>query len=356
MTSDSLPHEPRILVVRLSSLGDIVHTLPALAALRQACPNARIDWVVEDRFADTLGIVPEIETVHALSRRDGAAVRWRAMRRLAAHRYDLAIDFQGLFKSALVAKVAGIPKRIGFARGHCRELAWLLYTERVTPPGDCRNIVSRNLELAEAAVRELGGSDHGTSNRDAALADVVQVPGPVLSGIDDRLRRLGIETDRYAVLNPGARWTTKRWPVASYVSLAKRLQEELGLAIVVTAFGNERSLGNSIRDGLDGAAHVLDDLSVREHAAICARAAVVIGSDTGPVHLAHAVDTPVVWLFGPTTSSRNAPPGRHGTALQSPLECTGCWKRSCPLYDSPRCMEALDVDSAFEAARARVGP
>lgn len=287
--------EPRILVVRLSSLGDVVHTLPAVHALRAAFPTAEIDWLIEARWAPLLAGNPDLNAVVKVATRS-----WRdvctTVARLRRRRYDLALDFQGLYKSALLARLAGATQYIGFAPSAARERgAAIFYTQRVEPRA--RHVVEQNLELAVAA-----------GARPGPCCFPIQVSVEAQHRVRQQLAAHGVQ--KYFVLSPGGGWRSKCWPPERYGELYRQLVVLPALASfrgVVNARPGERDLAETVQRvaGADGP--IWFPLELPELVALIAGAKFLVSGDSGPLHLAVALGVPVVGLYGPTDPARNGP-------------------------------------------------
>ncbi len=319
-----------ILAVRLGAMGDVIHALAAVAALRDAFPAARIGWAIEERWAELLcapsallgtsdaapdslrsSAKPLVDVVHPL---DTAA--WRSaplsdetwaetvdsLRGLRAAGYEAAIDFQGLLKSALVAKASGAPVRLGFADPK-ESAAALFYTRGVARTGT--HVVEMNLALA-----------HALTGQEAAAARF-ELPhdSDAEAWCSAELRRRGAE--RFLLLAPGGGWGAKLWPAARYGEAARALAAD-GLRTLVNhgPGPNEAALAQQVVAASGGAAQPLF-CSVSELIALMRRAQLFLGGDTGPMHLAAALGVPVVTIFGPTDPARNGPFGTRNVVLRS---------------------------------------
>lgn len=318
MGASRVPME-RILIVRLGSLGDIVHALPAVAALRATYPRARIDWLVDARHVSFLRLVPTIDT--RIEWRAPGAAGWRrslaVIRGLRATRYDAALDLQGLLKSAVLSRGSGARRAIGFSAAYLREpgARWL-YHETVAPAG-AEHVVQKNLSMARA----LGAAD-------ASWTFPIDVPPrpqwPELQPM------VGVGGDgRFALLNPGAAWPNKRWPPERFGRVAAHLQRRHGLPSLTIWGPGERDLAVAVERTSDGAAVVSPETSVGELVALAAAASVIVAGDTGPLHIAAAVGTPVVGLFGPTDPARNGPWAPDDVVVSRVDACHCHHKRSC---------------------------
>jgi lipopolysaccharide heptosyltransferase I len=335
-------------MVRLSSLGDILHTLPALRSLRAGHPGGRIDWLVESRMAFLVRALPGLDGVveidtRGIRRAASSGRAWRdlasTLGRLRAARYDLAIDFQGLIKTALLAVASGARRRLGFAPALVRErpAAWF-YHQRVSAAAEGLHVIRLNLELARSA----GG----------AVVDLRSRPELPAGDRERAAARLGSEQlSGVVVINPGGGWPTKRWAPRRYGALAERIARELGERVVVTTAPGEEDLYREIARSCTGPPPRRVEVGFLELVPLLERARLFIGGDTGPLHLAAAVGTPVVGIFGPTSPARNGPIDAHDEALVHRLPCSFCYGRSCPTQNE--CME-IEVDEVFEAVARRL--
>lgn len=333
----------RILIVRLSSLGDIIHALPVAAAVRRTFPEAQIDWVVDERYRDILDLVPVIDRAIVLRRRAVSslgAIR-SLVREVRQGRYDVAMDVQGLVKSAVVARLSGAPRIIGFSKAHLREPpAALFYTEKRDPTG-ARHVVDRNLSLAVA----LGARQA----RWEFPIDVAQ------SDAAARVRHmLGLgSTGRFAIVNPGANWPNKRWPPERFGVLASALHRRHALPSAVLWGPAEEALARAVVESSEGAAAMMPETTVREVVAVAHAAALVVSGDTGPLHIAAALGTPVVGIYGPTDPARNGP-WSTADVVVSRYDACGCpFRRSCHRRDW--CFADIMPDEVVSAVERRLG-
>jgi heptosyltransferase-1 len=339
----------RILVVRLSAVGDCVHAIPAVRALRAALPDSHIAWAVDDRAAPLLTGMTEVNEFLVMPRRAlrGASrlTRWRRLaafrRQLRQRDFTAAVDFQGLAKSALTAYLSGAPLRVGFPRGEgSREFAWALYNSRPDIPDSAVHVSEKCLRL----LVPLG------------VSPAVPLPEPRLPGhpaaaerVAAALAGLGLDEKPFAVLNPGAGWSTKLWPAGHYAQLAAGLRGKLGIEVLVSWFGpSEERLAAGICAGSGARPAPRTDLP--ELTELLRRATLFVGSDTGPTHIAAALGVPTVALFGAADPMRNRPLGRRVAILCAGLDCSPCWRRSgCPR--GGECMSRIRPESVLAAAR-----
>jgi heptosyltransferase-1 len=277
-----------ILIVRLGAMGDVLHALPAAATLKRTFPRARITWAIDPKWAVLLQGNPDVDQTLLFDRRRFASVRsaWTALRRT---RFDVAIDFQGLLKSALIARASGARRRIGFDRTSAREpLASLFYNRYVKP--EAVHIVDRNLELAKGA--GVGRLWH-------------EFPIPTGRAEGE------LPPGRFVLACPLAGWASKQWPVEYYSQLAPALRSD-GLELVVNGAPGSEDVLRRIEGGhvhVSGMEGLIDTTR---------RAAGIVGVDSGPLHLAAALGKPGVAIFGPTDPARNGPYGGTITVLRDP--------------------------------------
>jgi lipopolysaccharide heptosyltransferase I len=319
----------RFLIVRLGALGDIVHAIPVAAELRRAFPSARIDWLVSAKHREILDLVPVIDRRLVIDTSFASAIG-----ELRRSRYDVAIDLQGLIKSAVLARLSGAPRVVGFSWRHARErAARLFYTEAFDPggprlydPGETRHIVDINLGLLSllgitAPAREFP--------IDEVESDVARNARQQTGG-------------RYALLNPGAAWPNKRWPPARLAAIATELRARHGLMSIVLWGPGEEALAAEVVAAANGAALLSPKTTIADLVALARRAALMVSGDTGPTHIAAAVGTPLVGIYGPTRPARNGP--------MSPLDVTVSRDTVCQCHHLRRCQLArmclLDIEVA----------
>ena len=312
---------PRILVVRLGAMGDIIHALPAVASLKHSFPGARVTWVVEPRWAPLLEANPFVDRVTPLRRGTarGILASWREIR---SEGYDFAVDFQGLIKSAVTAACARPTRIFGFHRSEARErAAALFYSDEVSSASE--HMVDRNLDLASAA--------------GATALRVFPLPPGAPEG--------ELPHGDFVLASPLAGWRRKQWPLAYYGALAARLRGELGMALVLDG---PQSTAAELAE-VEGAERHFSGLPGLIHAT--RRAAAVVGVDSGPMHLAAALGRPGVAIFGPTDPARNGPYNSKIRVLRSPSAAT-TYKRSEEIDSS---MREISPDEVFESLRAALG-
>lgn len=324
----------RFLIVRLGALGDIVHAVPAAAALRVAHPDAAIDWVVDARHREFLDLVTVIDRTIVLEK--PSASGWiDVTRRLRATRYDAALDLQGLLKSAVLARASGAARVLGFSIFHLREkTARPFYSDSVKAEGG--HVIRKNLRLLEA----LGIHDE-------------QIRFP-LAMIDSRAAEevaAQAAGAPIALINPGAAWPNKRWDARRFGEVAAFLRDVRGFAPFVLWGPGEERLAQSIVEASSGAARVAPETRLADLVALCRTAALMISGDTGPLHIASAVGTPIVSIFGPTDPGRNGP-WQDDDVTISRFDSCGChYDRRCHQRDW--CLNSIGVTEVTAAVQRR---
>lgn len=343
----------KVLIVKVSALGDVIHALPVLPYLKSADPQVEIDWLVEESFAPLIDGHPLLRKVHRLRtkawRRQGAAAgiggALDMARSLRRERYDVVLDLQGNSKSALFTILAGAPRRIGFDRHGVREWPNLLATNRkVTLRKADHHISDRSLAVARAAFP--GGTE-------SPQAGPLPVTAEGRDTVERLLREFGLANRKLVVLHYGTTWKTKLWPLDLWQDLAAALCEREGLQPVLTWGSEEERLAvEAIRDAAQGRAVVWPRGSLTELTALLQRADVVVGGDTGPVHIAAAVGTPTVSIFRVTDATRTGPRGPQHVRLQVPLDCYPCLQKAC--NRDVECGHSISAEQVHAAVMARI--
>jgi lipopolysaccharide heptosyltransferase I len=337
-----LPESLRILIVKLTAIGDVIHALPVACALRDAWPKAHLAWLVEGRAADLLRGHCALDEAIALPRRwyKSPSEVWQLRRKLRAGRFDLTLDLQGLTKSAVAAWLSGAKHRVGFAGEMARELSGWFNNRRV--PIASAHVVDRYLET----LGPLGITcPRVRFSVPRHARDILAVDRILLN-----LRSHG----SFALVNPGAGWPSKRWPPERFAAICRHLgRRHATQSVVVWAGGEERGWAQRIVAESDGHAVVAPDTTLPELAELARRATLFVGSDTGPLHLAAAVGTPCIGLFGPMPAERNGPYGAGHIALQKArLEGTSRQRRTAD-NATMLAITAEDVAAACDQILAR---
>ena len=339
----------KVLIVKLGSIGDIVHTLPALAALREGLPHAEISWVVERSSSEILKDNPildrliEVDT-KALRRGLMSGETLRAprqqLRRLRASAFDIALDFQGLIKSASIARLSGARRVFGYSRSALREPASTVFlSKRISVPPRT-HVIRKGLLLLQGALGIPAPAELsfpiGTTPEAEAEAD----------------RAAEIAGGQFAILNPGGGWPTKLWSPEKFGALADLLWASYGMRSVVTYGPGELELSERVSSASRSGKAAPVALSLKGFYSTAKRARVYVGGDTGPTHIAVAAGAPIVGLFGPTEWWRNGSPRAEDICVErTDIDCrVDCHRRSCSKWI---CMD-IDVERVFDAVSRRL--
>lgn len=336
----------KILIIKLSAIGDVVQTLPALEAIKKNNPDSEITWVVEEAAAGILEGHPLIDRV-LISRRKawldllkkpftfGQGMRGIIgfVRDLRSTRYDIAIDFQGLLKSGIVIGLSRAARKIGFDR--TREFSYLFLNERLPAYDIEKHALERYLDVA----RYLGV-------KDPSAACSLPIKGEIKK-VRERIGSLIPPDRRLVVINPVARWKTKLWPEKKFTELADRLIAEKHAMVIFTGSQADRIVNERIIAAMNGkAANWAGETTLKELAALASLCDLFITTDTGPMHLAAAAGAKVLALFGPTAPWRTGPYGRSNRAVRTGIACSPCFQRDCDR--NVVCMEGISVDEVMK--------
>jgi len=325
-----------ILIVRLGALGDVVHTIPAVAAIRKASPESRIDWLVDRRHRDIVDLVTVVDRVIAVD--SNTLAGWsEAIRTLRQTPYDAAIDLQGLLKSAVFARASGADHVIGFSIYHLREKTARPFYSTTADVVD-EHIILKNLRLLRAID-----------------IDSTEIAFPLRVPESDVLRQLGERIPAqhpFLLINPGAAWPNKRWPPNRFAQLAEALRARHGLISIVLWGPGEETLAQDVAAAAGGAARVSPKTTIADVVALARGAAVMVSGDTGPTHIAAAVGTPLVGIFGPTRPVRNGPFEPADLVVSRDEMCRCHHLRRCT---QPRmCLQDIEAAEIIEAVDRRL--
>jgi heptosyltransferase-1 len=328
--------EERVLILRMGALGDIVHTLPAVAALRESFPRARIDWLVDRKWAPLLDGNPDISESLLIDRTNWLAVASK-VNRLRAKKYTVALDFQSLYRSAILGWLSGAPRRVGFDSRNCREKgAAHFYTQKVSPHR--HHIVERNLDLVEGF---------------GAHACAVRFPLKISAAAQAQADRIlsANEIREYFVLSPGGGWGSKCWPAERYGELHRSLARKYGWRGVISFGPGERELAEAVHRAAGDPPPLLEPFDLSQLMALLARAKFLVAADTGPLHLASALGTPVVGLYGPTDPARNGPYSPKDSVVRNATAQETTYRRGKIPAAS---MLSITVDQVLDAVERRL--
>ncbi len=336
----------KILIIKLSAIGDVVQTLPALESIKITYPDSEIAWVVEEAASGILDGHPLINRL-LISRRKswfgmlkspftmarGLGNILRFIREVRSTRYDIAIDFQGLLKSGILIGLARAKRKIGFDR--TRELSYLFLNERLPAYDIEKHALERYLDVA----RYLGA-------KDASPTCTLPIEREV-SAVRERLKTLNPDGKPLVVMNPVARWETKLWPERSFAELADRIIQDKNAIVIFTGSHDDRPVIDRITSMMSNhAKNLAGETTLKELAAVASLADQFITTDTGPMHLAAAAGAKVLALFGPTAPWRTGPYGKSHTVVRTGIDCSPCFKRECS--QNVKCMSGITVEEVLE--------
>ena len=330
----------KVLLVRLSAIGDVVHTLPVAAALRQY--GFEVDWIVEPPALPLLQANPAVSrAIPAPAARAASLPRaWSAARNLRRMHHDLALDLQGLWKSAAWARASSARRVIGFAGPWRREpLSEMLLGVRIALRREPSHVIDKNLALLRALTIDAEG------HREFPLPKAPEESRRISENLAGR------GWHDFAVLNPGGGWPSKLWPPAAFGALAQGLAAR-GIAPVVTWGPGEEDLADAVVAASKGTATRCFPTTLLEYIEVARRARIVVSADTGPLHLACAIGTPVVGVFGPTDPARNGPCGADELTVRRQPLCSPCHRRRCSIHEGV--MAAIPPSEVLTAVDRRL--
>ena len=335
----SVLNNARILLIKPSSLGDIVHALPVVSAIKAQWPGSHLTWVVKRQWADLVERAEGIDRVWAL---DMTVSSWiREGRALRAQRFDLGIDLQGLFRSGILAWLSGTPVRIGFANG--REGSPWFYTRRVPVLSRDVHAVDRYLSVVAA----LG----------ASLPDKPRFGFKLLeedmAAVQEIAERRGFSVDRsWIAMNIGARWPTKRWPLESFAAVVDQLYEARHDPLVMIGGSEERAFTKKLK-ALTKSPFIdlCGDIPLGCLPALLSTSTAMITNDSGPMHIAAALGIPVIAMFGPTSAARTGPYGTGHHVLSGQVSCSPCFSRVCRHNPEMECLHVVTPAQVVKVAQ-----
>jgi len=337
----------RILIVKPSSLGDIIHSLPVLWELRRLYPEAYIGWVVKEVWKDIIDDNPLLDEVIVLKK--GVRGFYSAIRHIYGSGYDTVIDLQGLFRSSVISLLSGASERIGFS--NARELAYLFYNHKVAaPPGTIHAVERYLLALNVIASKEIFSGDKWSRPHFPLYTDIED-----FEWVKDFLRANNLSNARPVIaVNPSARWEKKRWPISSYAALINQLIQELKAGIIILGSKEDILLAEEISSLVSGRPAVAaGKTSLKTLTALLEWVDLLVTNDSGPMHIAAALRTPVIALFGPTNPGLTGPYGDGHIVIRKEIGCSPCLRRPC-IHGRPLCMEAITVEEVMETVKAKL--
>jgi heptosyltransferase I len=329
----------RILLIKPSSLGDIVHAFPVVAAIKTQWPASHVTWLVKRQWADLVDRAEGVDHVWPVEMTVGSWIREGLA--LRAQRFDLALDLQGLFRSGILARLSGAPSRIGFANG--REGSPWFYTQRVPVLSPDIHAVDRYLSVVAA----LGASMSDKPRFGFRLLE------KDMATVRELSRRKGFSVDRpWVAMNIGARWLTKRWPLKSFAAVVDQLYEAHLGPVVMIGGSEERVDTNRLRALTDRPFIDLSgEIPLGCLPALLSKATAMVTNDSGPMHIAAGLGVPVVAMFGPTSATRTGPYGDGHRVLSSQIPCSPCYSRVCRHHPELECLHLINPTHVIEGIR-----
>lgn len=334
----------RILIIRLSGIGDVVHTLPLLGALRKRYPQAYIAWLVQRKAEELLLGHPYLDEVIVFERDRWISGLWTLIKKLRKRRFDLVVDSHGQFRSGLFAYITGAKTRLGFNAKDSREFNSLFINLKAPPFPEDWHAVERYLALASLLGVEIETKEF-----------IIQIGEPEKEYVERFLRQEGIEKGEFLVaLNPGSSWKSKIWPSKNYAHLADILIKNFKARVVLLWGPGEENLVKSISDLMEEKPLIAPRTGLKELAFLISRCTLFIGSDSAPLHIASAFSIPSIGLYGPTDPQRNGPYGSGNVAIKKDLSTLSCPRKGCRRCKRKDCMELITVKEVVEQAENKI--
>jgi lipopolysaccharide heptosyltransferase I len=345
--------QKKFLLIKVSSLGDVLHALPALSLLRANHPSAFIAWLVEEPYKDLLYNNPDLDEIIPIRtrywRKNWTSKTFAEIRDTIAllhrHRFDIAFDLQGLIKTGLISWLAGAPKRLGLNRKNCREPLNALFTnKKASFVAKGTNVVDINLNL----IRLAGGI------QTVPQSHRLEVPEEIRAKVDVFFKENpDLSAKPIVAINPGAGFPTKLWKLDRFAKLADRIAREQGLNILLAWGPGEKPMAETIADLMTEKSWIAPKTSIQESIALFRHASMMISCDSGPLHICAAMGIPTVSIFGPTDPARNGPYGPNHLVVCKEQPCSFCWKKSCAI-ETHDCMDQIEVEDVFQAVKTSV--
>ena len=351
----SISKSPTILITRLSHIGDCILTLPMLDQIKQVCPDSKIVWAVESPTQQLLSLVPEIDHIVKVPKNwMKSSKHWRSLRKeFRSHKIDIAIDPQGITKSAALGWISGAKKRIGIRGRWGRELSTWLNNHLVKTKSS--HVVDRSVELVAALKIENGYNDFQEPSFDFKLPICTDSQTKIDQWLVEAQSNLGVDPEQFVLINPGGSWASKRWEVERYGEVAAELKTQFGFtSVVVWAGKEERQMADKIVAASSNAAVISCPTTLRELSALAQRAKFFVGGDTGPMHIATAVGSPCVGLYGTTRPEESGAYGSQHESVQKWYQAGTCRQRRSAANDAMRDISVQDVVDSCKTMQAKL--
>ena len=339
----------KFLIIKLSSIGDIVHALPFLRTLRTNHPNAYIAWIIEESFQDLIKCNPDLDEVIPVRtkywRKNLNTKSWNEIcqtrKLLKEHRFDWTFDLQGLIKTGFIARMTGAPNRAGFHRDNCREKINAWFNNKHS------QYLSASSHIVDRCLSQL--SVLGDFHPQTEFSMLIRTEDEHISEAF-MMENKKLTEKPIAGINPGAGFPTKLWSIERYAQLADRLTEELGFSVLLTWGPGEEEMVRNIADSMKQQSWIAPATTIAESIGLYKKLSLFVGSDSGPFHICWALGVPTVSVWGPTDPNRNGAYSKNHEAVFHKLNCSFCWKRQCPL-GTTECMDKITVQNMFEATK-----
>ena len=321
--------EKKILIVKLSSIGDVIHTIPTISILKEKVPEVKIYWIVKEHIYPILEFFPYMEEIIPVRKGE----KWtKLIKKLKEKDFDVAMDFQGLIKTGILTHLSGAKIKIGWGKNEIKELpGTIFYNIKINAP-EKKHIVQKSIKfLKSLGIEDVNGLPEIKINFPPALKEKVE----------KKIER-EFKGKKFVILNPGGKWHTKRWAPENFSELANFIKEKYPFEISVIYGNDEKKLAEKIREKAPFVK--LFDLNLEELFFFISKCEVYVGGDTGPTHMASLLNKKIVAIYGPTSPERNGPFNREFRIAYKNLECSPCYRRKCR---DPICME-IDSKLVFK--------
>ena len=339
----------KFLIIKLSSIGDIVHALPFLRTLRANRPNAYIAWIIEESFQDLIKCNPDLDEVIPVRtrywRKNINIKSWNEIyqirKLLKKRQFDWTFDLQGLIKTGLIARMTGAPNRAGFHRSNCREKINAWFNNHRS------KYLSTDSHIVDRCLSQLSilGDFHPQAEFSLPIGEKDEHISKAFMVKNSKLTEKPI-----AGINPGAGFPTKLWSIERYARFADKLTEELGFSILLTWGPGEEEMVRNIAESMKQKSWIAPATTIAESIGLYKKLSLFVGSDSGPFHICWALGIPTVSVWGPTDPNRNGAYSKNHKAVFHKLNCSFCWKRQCPL-GTTECMDKVTVQNMFDATK-----
>jgi len=329
------PPSPSILIILMGSLGDLVRGLCLVSHIKNNLPESRVTWLVEPNWAELVGFHPQIDKMIVFNRSSNVPAVWNLYKDLAQERFDISLDLQRHFKSGFFSLLSRAKRRVGFNRRNAKEFNWLFNNEQIDYVSDELPKLRHYLKFTEY----IGLSEPASLEFGFASLDFKPIAPSIVAEV----------SDPFIAVVMGSSWESKDWFFEGYYGLLKDLLCSEKMQVVLLGDGSQVTSALQLVRKLSapGLINLVGKTSLLELAAVLKSVAVAVGPDSGPSHVAAAVGTPYVSLFGPTSPRRTAPYGSENLVVQSSVDCAPCYKKQCPGLDRI-CMRKISVEKVKE--------